>query len=137
MIGRLTQAISFSNGAKKSNMNNRYTLRVFHKDGYYNNDREYRHLCSDYNKSTHYDDFEVIGNYHPIAEVIYWNRIYKMQNSAKPIIPLRIEKWEFGEWSEIKFNPWVFKIVNLILICLPKSIRQYRRNWKYVRLFGA
>ena len=117
-------------------MNNRYTLRVFHKDGHYNLDREYNHLRSDYNQSTRYDDFEVISNHHPIAEVIYYNRIYKMQNDRKPVVPLRIEKWKYGQYTIIKFNPWIFRIANWILTHLPKSIRQYRKNWNYVRFFG-
>lgn len=113
-----------------------YTLRVFHPDGHYKNRRNYNHLQSDYDGDTCYDHFEVKNNRNPIKEIIYWNRIYKMQNGRLPVMPQRIEKWECGECTVIPFNPLVFKITNWILTKLPKSIRIYRRNWNYVKFFG-
>ena len=110
-------------------MNNKYTLKVFHPEGHFGT---YSHLTSGY--GTGYDIFEANGN--PLAEVVYWNRIYKMQNGRKPVMPERIEKWECGKGTEVKFNPLFFKITNFILTILPKSIRRYRRNWNYVRFFG-
>lgn len=115
-------------------MRDRYLLKVFHPDGHYRTSRTYNHLTSGYDTDTGYDTFEAYGN--PLAEVVYWNRIYKMQNGRKPVMPERIEKWVCGQYTEVKFNPLFFKITNFVLTILPKSIRRYRRNWNYVRLFG-
>jgi len=116
-------------------MNNKYSLKVFHPEGHYRNTRGFsRRLTSDYDTDTGYDSFEAKLN--PLCEVVYWNRIYKMHNGRKPVIPQRIEKWECGQYTVVKFNPWFFKITNFVLTILPKSIRRYRRNWNYVRFFG-
>lgn len=120
----------------KNNDAQSYGLRVYHPDGYYRTSRQYNHLTSGYapNPDTGYDYFEAHGN--PLAEVVYWNRIYRMQNGRKPVMPERIEKWECGQCVEVKFNPLFFEVTNFILTILPKSIRRYRRNWNYVRVFG-
>lgn len=115
-------------------MNNKYTLRVFHPEGHYRTTKCYSHLPSDYAIDTGYDIFEAKGD--PIEEVVYWNRIYKMQNGRDPVMPQRIEKWEYGQFNVIKFNPYFFKITNWVLRHLPKFVRRYRKNWKYVRFFG-
>jgi len=117
-------------------MKNRYTIKVFHIDGHYRTGRTYHHLTSGYDEDTGYDSFEVSGDHHLLAEVVYWNRIYKMQNGRKPVMPQRIEKWECGRCTVIKFNPLFFKITNFILNILPKRVRRYRRDWNYVRVFG-
>jgi hypothetical protein len=115
-------------------MKNKYTLKVFHPEGHYRTTRGYSHLTSDYDIDTGYDSFEAECS--PIAEVVYWNRIYKMQNGQDPVMPQRIEKWESGQFTVVKFNPYFFKVANWILKLLPTSIRRYRRNWNYVRFFG-
>ena len=115
-------------------MNNKYSLRVFHSDGYYDNTSRHHHLQSDYDEPTRYDFFESSGN--PLKEVVYWNRIYRMQNGRDPVLPQRIEKWQYGQFTVVKFNPYFFKITNWILKRLPTKIRRYRRNWRYVRFFG-
>jgi hypothetical protein len=116
-------------------MNTRYTLRVFHADGHYYQDRNCNHLRSDYvGKNARYDTFDSERN--PITEIVYWNRIYKMQNGRDPVMPQRIEMWKAGTFTVVDFNPWFFKATNFILKCLPKSIRRYRKNFKYVRFFG-
>ena len=46
------------------------------------------------------------------------------------------EKWEAGQFTVVKFNPYFFKITNWVLRYLPKSVRQYRKNWNHVRFFG-
>lgn len=111
-------------------------LRIFHPDGHYKTARHYNHLQSDYDVNTNYDHFVVNDDCNSIKEIVYWNRIYKMQNGKPPVIPQRIEKWDCGTCTVIPFNPLIFKITNFILTKLPKYIRLYRRNWNYVRFFG-
>ena len=115
-------------------MNNKYTLKVFHPEGHYHTNRGHSHLISGYDIDTGYDSFEAECS--PIAEVVYWNRIYKMQNGRDPVMPQRIEKWEAGQFTVVKFNPYFFKITNWVLRHLPKSVRRYRKNWNHVRFFG-
>ena len=118
-------------------MKTAYSLRVFHPDGHYDNARyDSNHLKSNYSEPTRYDFFDVQSDSNPITEVVYWNRIYRMQNGRMPVVPQRIEKWECGKCTVVKFNPAFFKATNLVLEHLPKSIRRYRKNWNYVRLFG-
>mgnify|MGYP007090098786 CR=1 FL=1 len=119
---------------KDDDISNRYSLRVFHPDGHWKTGISHNQLKSGCNLVA-YDRFEVHGG-NPLCEVVFWNRIYKMQNGRQPVIPQRIEKWVAGEYQVVKFNPWFFKITNFILTKLPKSIRRYRRNWNYVRFFG-
>ena len=118
----------------QENMKNKYTLKVFHPDGHYRTTRSYNHLTSGYDTDTGYDKFEAELN--PLCEVVHWNRIYKMQNGRKPVMPERIEKWECGQYTVVKFYPWFFKITNFVLTILPKPIRRYRHGWNYVRIFG-
>lgn len=123
-------------------MKDHYLLRVFHENGHWgNSQRQCGHLQS--NKTQYldrYDDFEVQfeagKSPSPIKEVIFWNRIYKMQNGRKPVMPLRIEKWVAGEYEVINFSPAFFKIVNWVLCRLPKKLIRYRYRWQYNRFFG-